>query len=384
MTDVGDRSRVRAGVRYLGRLGRDVARRLPRPAPRARVSVLCSREPPALLPAHCACCGAMAAESLREPGPSGATVIVPYCSGCHFHATSAGTRRLAVALSSLLVMVTFTVGLPLLGVHLAFLPYMLGVVLAAAVPVTLGAVAWTEPELGHSAWARAVWWRSDGALVCTHASWAEALAELSGGSLEHERRREPLLAPVVFVGVALGILSSPLAYRVAYPSVRVLNLTPGEVTIVSDGRQVATLAPTSQESPRAGATVRLPFGGRRLTAVGASGHVVDRREVRLGLGRDHLYAPAAEGFCFWLERTPYGRVGGPSPDRLVEPLGRGGGFWGLSRTVDTWFSPNPGTGVDGRSTGGELTALRQAPCLDAPGVVRAQVPELPAFAPPDK
>jgi len=35
--------------------------------------------------------------------------------------------------------------------------------------------------------------------------------------------------------------------------------------------------------------------------------------------------------------------------------------------IDTWFSPNPAAqSADVRSTGGVLTALRQAPCSAAP------------------
>ena len=40
--------------------------------------------------------------------------------------------------------------------------------------------------------------------------------------------------------------------------------------------------------------------------------------------------------------------------------------------IDTWFAPNPGTAdPNARSSGGLLTALRQAPCTEAPQEVRS-------------
>jgi len=86
--------------------------------------------------------------------------------------------------------------------------------------------------------------------------------------------------------------------------------------------------------------------------------------VRLVSGAMHFYAPASNGYCFWLEHTHYGRA--KSFENDIEPLAGPSRFWVLARRVDTWFSPNPPATDDDRSTGGSLTALRQGPCNVAP------------------
>src|SRR6185503_2623918 len=68
-----------------------------------------------VVPADCACCGALASRAMREQGlaPS-VRVLVPYCGACHGHASAARTRSLMAAVSSGLLALTLAAGLPLL------------------------------------------------------------------------------------------------------------------------------------------------------------------------------------------------------------------------------------------------------------------------------
>lgn len=164
-------------------------------------------------------------------------------------------------------------------------------------------------------------------------------------------------------------LVGPLATLIALPvsivfntaTLRVLNLTDSEFTLLVDGRVLGTVERTSAESPEAGREFRLGAGERRLGAVSREGTLLFERDVMLVGGGQHLYAPASPDSCFWLEFTSYGRQKPVGPPRVE--LARGVGFWALPEPVDTWFAPSPLPALDDdRSSGGRLIALRQAPC----------------------
>jgi hypothetical protein len=314
----------------------------------------------------------MAADSLRETH-RGHGVIVPYCTDCHFHASSVGTRRLGVLLSSLLLGATLSASMPLLGLETGPVAFVLLVVAGSLLPLAFAWLPWRPVALGHTARGRAVWWTRDGALACTNARWGEELATAAGVEGRRLRVREPLLSATTLVGPALALLLSPMVYVAEHPPLRILNLTPALVFVEVDGRRVGAVEPTSQESPRAGVTLRVLAGQRSLRVVDAEGTLVDERDAQLTMDAEHLYAPGADGTCFWVETTSYGRERDQAVDRVVAPLGHGSGFWTIPGPVDTWFAPNPATSSDARSTGGRLTALRQAACLDAPAAVRALV-----------
>ncbi|HEX6272717.1 MAG TPA: hypothetical protein VFZ53_06755, partial [Polyangiaceae bacterium] len=83
--------------------------------------------------------------------------------------------------------------------------------------------------------------------------------------------------------------------------------------------------------------------------------------VTVAAGREHLFAPASEGFCFWLESTGYGRSGERRAER--EPLEGPPHFWALPNELGGWFAAAPEAAVaETRWTGGTVTVLRQAPC----------------------
>ncbi|MEB2321861.1 MAG: hypothetical protein OZ921_05060 [Sorangiineae bacterium] len=325
----------------------------------------------AAAPEDCACCGAVAAESRVERAPRGErSLIVPYCTTCHRHASAVRTHTLAVTLAGALMALTVASAMPLLAENLsgaAFLALVLGASLAPP------ALAWSWPRRPmppHSAAGRAVWWRGDGRLVCTAPRWAAALSEANQAELEPCEIAEPALSPWMLAGVVLGLVAAPFFQWLYHPLVRVLDLGPDRIRILVDGEPVATVESTSAESPLAGVELRLPAGRRHLQALSAvDGRVLESAEVFIRAGAEHLWAPASDGYCFWLETTGYGRAAAPGPERRA--LGGSTRFWVLPLRVDGWFAPSPPpAAADSRSSGGALTALRQAPCAEAPEEVR--------------
>lgn len=323
----------------------------------------------AVLPGLCACCGGTADSSRVEVRESdGASVIVPYCSDCQHHASGVSTRALAVALASSLLAVTLAAGLPLLG-ELPAVAYTLIVLAGALLPLAVGALWRRGPARGHRARGRAVWWLRTGELVCVNPHFAAELSVTSGTGVERRTLSEPVFSAWVWVGVILALVTAPFFYVLYHPRVRVVDLTGRRLVIVLDGRAVASVEPTSAESPAAGVDLRLPSGRHRLEARDSSGRVVSDTTVRIQSGADHLYAPGSDGYCFWLETNGYGRAGSPGP--AIRPLRGDRRFWVLPVDVDTWFAPNPAPArADDRSSGGVLTALRQARCADAPAAAR--------------
>lgn len=322
-----------------------------------------------IVPAACACCGDVAASSAREiRGSDGASIIVPYCSECHFHVSAERTRALGGAMSSALVGLTLAAALPLVW-SLSPLGYVAMVASAAALPLALVSVLSQPHRTGHAAPARAVFWLRDGRLACVNASWARALADANGCPYESLRLRSPRWNRWMWLGPAVVFLSIPLFFPAYFARVRIVNLTNGRLSIRCSGRTVAVLEPTSQESPGAGVEVRLPTGTQKLIAEDVAGRIIDDRTVTVEGRVAHLYAPGSDDYCFWLERTPYGRRAA-SDAGTIEPLPTATRFWALAAPIDTWFAPNPTTAHDARSSGGRLVALRQSACADAPPAVR--------------
>jgi hypothetical protein len=279
---------------------------------------------------------------------------------------------MALGLSSGLFALTLSAALPLVWTLPSLTAYATLVLAGALLPLAVAKVVRPPPALGHSARGRAVWFGSDGGLVCTNAPWAEALARTNGLGSAMERVGEPAATRWGLAGPAIALMAIPLFYPLHFPTVRIVNLSESALTIECDGRTIATLPPTSQESPNAGIVVRLPVGSRHLAARSPDGRVAIDSPVLVESRATHLYAPASVPYCFWLESTTYGRSAGASgePTRTVVPLEGTDRFWAFREPIDTWFSPNPATTPDSRSTGGRLVALRQARCLEAPAIVR--------------
>lgn len=321
------------------------------------------------LPGFCACCGGTAQSSRVEVRESdGASLIVPYCAECQRHASAVSTRALAVALASSVLAVTLAAGVPLLG-ELSAVSYTLIVLTGALVPLGVGVLWRQRLARGHRAQGRAVWWLSSGELACANPHFAAELATSTGCAVERRVLSERGFSAWVWVGVILALAMAPFFYVLYHPLVRVVDLSGQRLVVSVDGRVIASVDPTSAESPAAGVELRVPSGRHHLEARDPHGRVVSDTTVRLESGAEHLYAPGSAGYCFWLETSGYGRAGPPGP--AIRPLRGDRRFWVLPVDVDTWFAPNPAPSrSDDRSSGGVLTALRQARCADAPAAAR--------------
>src|SRR5690606_4190971 len=186
------------------------------------------------------------------------------------------------------------------------------------------------------------------------------------------RPRALLLPPLAYhIGaalvLALALGASALAHRWHHPRVWIVNLTREPLWIAVDGELRAAVDPAGSDPARAALQLRLPRGERALEAFDDRHRRVASVRARVDGGRDHVYAPASDAFCFWLESTGYGR----DATRHVQPLFSESRFFALDADVDSWFTaaPEPPRS-DRRSTGGTLTALRQSPCARAPERVR--------------
>jgi hypothetical protein len=321
----------------------------------------------AIVPPGCACCGEPAGASRVETRPrDGATLIVPYCSACVAHASRASTHALSVTLASAVLSLSVAAALPLVWVFITPAVYALGIALAALTPFSPLLVP-GRPRPPCTAHGKGAWWSSGGGLYCTRPEFAAELARVNGGRIVPARSRRAAPSAWMAAGPVLGLAVAPLAWWLTHPLVRIVDVTDSLLVIEADGHFLARVEPTQSESPAAGVEVRLPVGRRRLTAKDPSGRIIATDDVSVRPGAEHLYAPASPATCFWLETTGYGRTRPVAEERV--PLDAETRFWVLPLAVDTWFSPNPPEGADSRSTGGVLTALRQAPCDEAPADV---------------
>lgn len=317
------------------------------------------------IPPECASCGALASSSrVARRASDDATIIVPYCDACHARTSAPGTQALSSGIASCLVAITLASALPAVFQRLPIALLVAIVILGALLTVVAGQTLSRSPRLGLSGVPRAVWWTASGELACTSEAWAAELARRNQCAIRRARLSEPKNRWLFAPGPLLGLLLVALFYPFYHPRVRILNLTPERLTIWVDGRPEADVEPTSTENPRAGVERRLPAGMRLLEARTPVGRVVSRVEVRVLGGGRHLYAPGSDGYCFWLESTAYGRSA-PATEN-VTPLISEQRFWVIPEDVDSWFSPNPPPTADDHSTGGVLSALRQAPCQLAP------------------
>jgi hypothetical protein len=324
------------------------------------------------VPGGCACCNGAASSSRVETRPAdGETLIVPYCDGCQRHASRSTTRSLSSAVAGLLIGVSFSLALPLAWEGAPLWAFVLVCVLCASLPALSASAFAPRPAPAHTAAGRAAWWTSHGELACTNPRWATELARSAGVDTRVARLREARPSAWVLAGPIVALIAAPIAHRFHHPLVRVLNLTEARIEIYVDGSRMGSVDPTSAESPAAGTELRVPSGRRTFNVLSSDGQQLEQATVSVRSGTRHLYAPASEGTCFWLERTHYGRAGMRTAER--SELGGRQRFWLLPRDLDTWFAPNPEPGhADRRSSGGELLALRQARCSEAPADVRAR------------
>jgi hypothetical protein len=255
--------------------------------------------------------------------------------------------------------------LPVLWPWLPLAAYVTLVLFGSALPIATAYFLRKRPTLPHAASGRGAWW-SERDLCAANGPWAIEFAELNGAKAELCELKEPWFSAWMLAGLIFSAGAIGLFHWLHHPLLRIINVTEGRVQVTIDGRFQAFVEPTSVESPAAGVELRVPSGARELVVRAAGdGRLVSRQTEQFDGGRVHLFAPGSDGYCFWLESTGYGRAGKSSAH--YEPLPTDRGFWTLPRDVDTWFAPNPPPGEgDARASGGILTALRQAPCAEAP------------------
>jgi len=88
----------------------------------------------AVAPSECGCCGRAGTRTLRATSPGGKRFLVPYCGDCHAHASADETRALAVTIASVLLALTFLVGMPLVFQPSSVLTYLLLVLARGFLP----------------------------------------------------------------------------------------------------------------------------------------------------------------------------------------------------------------------------------------------------------
>ena len=322
---------------------------------------------PEILPSECACCGVPASQVSAE-GDSRWQRLVPYCDYCLGHASRPATRQLGAWLASALLGVTASATFPLIWPWSGGAIQFIVVLLLTLAPV--GLERWWPPSRakGHVA-AKALWLGSDGLVRLP--TRAAATAWLPTGRARQRRRERSRGRDGrgVLFPLALAALLSPVFYRLHHPPLRVLNLSRQVLSLEVDGRKMGTLHPSSSESVSAGLHLRLPSGSRRLLIRNQQGAVLAETRAELLSGGHHLYAPLSPHQCFWIEQMSYGRAKNPK-GAMNRALGGHTRFWALPDSIDIWFAPLPQEVADGMSSGGVVSALRHALCVDVPELTR--------------
>ncbi len=325
-------------------------------------------EPDARLPSSCASCCGLASTTRRESSAE-RQLLVPYCSACAERLLRQGTAQAVASVVSVVLAVTLILTLPRLAPSLPLLGYTAVALVAALIPPAIvWAVRPAVRESGATSVGRAAWW-SKHKFCCTNQRWVEQISGVIGAP-KPRALRVPVVVPSMFAGAGLVLVGAPLAYDYLHPQVIALNLGAPEFELLADGVVVGRVVATSLESPEAGLRFRLGVGQRELLARTLGGRTLLSEQVELEAGKTYLYAPLSEEYCFWLEHDDYGRRAAPERHYRVLPQDRE--FWALPREIDSWFSANPLVTSDKRSTGGSLTALRQARCEESPPEVRTK------------
>jgi hypothetical protein len=337
------------------------------------VSVLLPRGAgPTLLPEECACCGELATHRLALERKDGVSVLVGYCDECAEHQAGASSRVLALALASLILALVGAAGLPLLAPKLGLIALSLCVCALSLAPLAALLLRPRPVPLPHAARGPALLWLGADRLWCAASRYAERVAELNAAEQQAEPQRERLGSAWLSVGPLIGIGAACLSFFVYHPLLRILNLGTVRIEVALDGQRLVAVDPTSNESPAAGALLRVPAGEHSLSVSSTvDGTALGRVQANFHSGAVHLFAFGAGGTCFWLETTGYGQE--QLAARSYEPLQSAEHFWVLPGGIDTWFAASPISSDKGsHSSGGLLTALRQAPCAEAPQEARSE------------
>lgn len=317
-----------------------------------------------LVPPECACCREPSARADKLTA-QGREFFVGYCDACLRHQGARRTERLAVLVASGVLGATLATALPLVprfgSPWLCFVLVTLGVL----APVVAGALRRRTPSPGHAAVGPAL--RARGAEVeCANPEFGQAFAALNAASVTPVPYREPRVHSGFWIHLLWAPLLAWFVHDRTRPVVRVVNLTGDPISVDVDGERVLAVAPTSVESPSAGAEMRVAAGRRSFVVRRENGEPFAKDELEVALGRVHLFAPGSEGYCFWLEESALGQQGAGVTSRT--PLGGPPFFWVLPEDIGGFFAPAPASMLaEGALSGGVITVLRQAPCELFPG-----------------
>lgn len=316
------------------------------------------------VPRECACCGEPSSRGERVTA-QGREFFVGYCDGCLRHQGARRTERLAVLVASGVLGATLACALPLMPRVESPWVYLVAVTLGVLAPVAVGLLRRKPPIAGHAAAGSAL--RVRGSEVeCANANFGLALAALNAGTATPAPYHESRVHPAVLTHLLWAPLLAWFVHDLTRPVVRVVNLTGDPIGIEVDGERRLSVAPTSVESPSAGAEVRVPAGRRTFVARRESGEPFAKEEVEVALGRVHLFAPGSDAYCFWLEESALGQQGAGVTRRT--PLSGPPFFWVLPEEIGGLFAPAPASMLaEGALSGGVITVLRQAPCELFPG-----------------
>jgi len=324
----------------------------------------------ALLPEECACCAEAASHRSALTRADGASLLVGYCDECAEHQASSSSRVLSLTLASVLLALTSAAGLPLFAPRLGLFSLSLWVCGLSSLPLLLVFLPTRKISPPHAARGPAVLWGSGQQLLCAAPAYAERVVALNGGELSRTVLPERWGSAWLSAGPVLGLGAACFSFFVYHPMLRILNLGPAAVEVALDGQRLTSVDPTSNESPAGGALLRVPAGAHTLSVFSSvDGAALGANAVHFESGAVHLFAIGAEETCFWLETTGYGREQRALPS--YQALRSAEHFWVLPGGIDTWFAENPPpSAANAHSSGGLLTALRQAPCAEAPQEVR--------------
>jgi len=345
-------------------------RRLRPASMREGMSIRLPEPAAARLPEECACCAQAASHSSALRRRDGLSLRVGYCEDCAEHQAKSSARVLALGLASVLLGLATAAGVPLVAPRLGLLGLLLLVLASCALPLFGLLLPVGDVIAPHVARGPAVLWGPDDQLWCAAASYAERVAAQNGGDARPARMRESIGSAWLSAGPVLSVGAACLSFFVYHPLLRILNLGPARVEVAIDGKRLTSVDPTSNESPAGGALLRVPAGEHTLSVISSvDGSALGDSAVEFHSGAVHLFAVSAENTCFWLETNGYGQERRVAPS--YQALRSAGHFWVLPGGIDTWFAPNPhASDSNSHSSGGLLTALRQAPCAEAPPEVR--------------
>jgi len=317
-------------------------------------------------PAECATCGVSlqhAGSAATERSAVERSAQPAYCSTCLADHARHAARARAFGATAVLLGVVASLAFPLLEPRAGLGWHLLAAAALALLPIA---------GLG-SARALAGWGSAPRVYGLGPLGTCIERRELAERIAREGRRSQALwLPPLVYrigwsliVALALGL--SVVAHGWHHPRVWVINLTRERLWLAVDGALWAAVEAAGSDPARAAIELRLPRGERLLEAFDERHQRVASVRALLEGGRDHVYAPASDTFCFWLESTGYGR----DATRQVRPLSSHARFFTLDTEVDSWFTAAPEPpAFDRRSSGGTLTALRQSPCALAPESTR--------------